>query len=45
MMLLGGCVRTEYVYRETPREPVTCYKHLKTFLDMAKCLEEYKAKY
>jgi hypothetical protein len=45
IVLLTGCGRTEYVYIETPREPVTCHRHLKTFLDMAKCLEEYKAKF
>gem|GEM_PF-6360965 len=27
------------------REPITCHRHMKTFLDMAKCLEMYKAKY
>ena len=45
ILLLCGCARTEYVYVEAPREPITCHRHMKTFLDMAKCLEEYKAKY
>lgn len=46
IILLTSCVtRTEYVYVEPQREPITCHRHLKTFLDMAKCLEIYKAKY
>lgn len=45
MLLLCGCGRIEYVYVEAPREPITCHRHMKTFLDMAKCLEMYKAKY
>ena len=45
ILLLCGCARTEYVYVEAPREPITCHRHMKTFLDMAKCLEMYKAKY
>lgn len=44
-LLLCACTTTEYVYVETPREPITCHKNMKTFLDMAKCLEEYKIKY
>jgi len=45
IVLLTGCGRIEYVYVEAPREPITCHRHMKTFLDMAKCLEIYKAKY
>ena len=44
-MLLSGCVRTKIVYKEIEREPITCYKTIKTPLDMAKCIAEYKIKY
>ena len=44
LLLLKACVRTEYVYVEPEREPITCHKTIKTPLDMAKCLEEYKIK-
>lgn len=30
---------------QVPREPVLCIDEIKTPLDMAKCLAEYKAKY
>ena len=43
LMLLSSCVKTKYV--EVQRETITCYKTIKTPLDMAKCLEEYKTKY
>ena len=45
MLFLFGCTKTEYVYVEPQREPITCHKHIKTYLDIAKCLEEYKVKY
>lgn len=46
VLLLCGCLtKTEYIYVPIKREPITCYQNLKTFLDMAKCLEEYKVKY
>ena len=45
ILLLTSCVtKTEYVYVEPQREPITCHKTMKTFLDMAKCLEDYKIK-
>lgn len=45
VLLFSGCVKTEIKYVETPREPIVCYKYIKTALDMAKCLEEYKIKW
>lgn len=45
ILFLFGCTKTEYVYTEAPRKPITCHKHIKTYLDVAKCLEEYKVKY
>ena len=44
-LCLFSCTRTEYRYVEVEREPITCHKHIKTYLDIAKCLEEYKAKW
>ena len=44
-LFLFGCTKTEYVYKETPKQPITCHRHIKTYLDMAKCLEEYKVFY
>jgi hypothetical protein len=44
-LFLASCTQTEYVYKEVPREPITCIERIKTPLDMAKCLAEYKAKY
>lgn len=44
-ILLTGCTSVEYVYVEIPREPITCIDRIKTPLDMAKCLAEYKEKY
>lgn len=45
VFLLTACTRTEFVYVEVPREPINCIDSIKTPLDMAKCLAEYKAKY
>lgn len=45
LLLLSGCSRIEYVYVEPEKVPVTCIDHIKTPLDMAKCLEEYKERY
>lgn len=45
VLLLNGCKQIEYVYIETPREPITCIDTIKTPLDMATCLQEYKVKY
>jgi hypothetical protein len=42
VLLLEGCVKTEYVCTEIPLEPINCINNIKTPLDMAKCLEEYK---
>jgi hypothetical protein len=44
-MLLGSCKQIEYVYVETPREPIYCIDNINTPLDMANCLAEYKQKY
>lgn len=44
-LLLVGCAHEKIVYVETPREPITCIDSIKTPLDMAKCLTEYKVKY
>ena len=40
--LLSSCADTEVVYVELPLEPIDCIEHIKTPLDMAKCLNEYK---
>jgi len=45
ILCLFSCTRIEYRYVEVEREPITCHKHIKTYLDIAKCLEEYKAKF
>lgn len=45
LMLLSACVRTEYVYKTLEKEPINCIDSIKTPLDMAKCLGEYKLKY
>lgn len=45
VLLLSGCKQTEYVYVKLPPEPITCIDNIKTPLDMAKCLKEYKVKY
>lgn len=45
LLLLNACKQTEYVYVEVPREPITCIGKIKTPLDMAMCLDEYKLKY
>ncbi len=45
MLGLASCTNVEYVYVETPREPITCIDTIKTPMDMAKCLAEYKVKY
>ena len=41
------CLRrgSALLFMGPPREPITCHRHMKMFLDMAKCLEMYKAKY
>lgn len=45
LMLLNACKKTEYIYKELPKEPITCINAIKTPLDMANCLNEYKLKY
>ena len=45
VLLLSGCKQTEYIYVEPERVPITCIDTIKTPLDMAKCLQEYKTRY
>ena len=45
LLLLSSCKQTEYIYTETPKEPILCIDTIKTPLDMANCLNEYKLKY
>lgn len=45
VLLSSGCKQTEYVYIEPERVPITCIDDIKTPLDMAKCLSEYKERY
>lgn len=45
LLLLSGCKQIEYVYVEPDRVPITCIDEIKTPLDMAKCLNEYKKRY
>lgn len=44
-LLFCGCTRTQYEYKEIEREPIDCDMHIKTPLDMAKCLAEFRQKY
>ena len=43
LLLLSGCKQIEYV--EVEHQPITCIDEIKTPLDMAKCLNEYKQRY
>ena len=45
LMLLSSCKKTEYIYTTLPKEPIICIDNIKTPLDMANCLQEYKLKY
>ena len=45
LTLLNACKRTEYIYTEPLKEPINCINTIKTPLDMAMCLNEYKHKY
>ena len=45
LLLLSGCARTQYVYKEIEREPIDCDLYIKTPLDMAKCLSEFRQKW
>ena len=40
--LLNACKGAEIVCQPIEREPITCIERIKTPLDMAKCLNEYK---
>lgn len=44
-VFLTACTQERIIYRDIPREPITCINRIKTPLDMAKCLAEYSAKY
>lgn len=45
VLLLSACKQIEYIYVEPERVPITCIDEIKTPLDMAKCLNEYKLRY
>lgn len=45
LLLLSSCARTQYVYKEIEREPIDCDLYIKTPLDMAKCLAEFRQKW
>lgn len=45
LALLGGCVKTQYEYKEVEREPIDCDMYIKTPLDMANCLAEFRQKW
>lgn len=45
LLLFCGCSQTKVVYVEPERVPITCIDDIKTPLDMAKCLYEYKTRY
>ena len=45
LMILSACATEKIVYVEAPKEPITCIDSIKTPMDMAKCLTEYKVKY
>lgn len=45
LLLFCGCSQTKVVYVEPERVPITCIDHIKTPIDMAKCLSEYKIRY
>lgn len=44
-LILSACATEKIVYVEAPKEPITCIDSIKTPMDMAKCLTEYKVKY
>ena len=44
-LILSGCTRSEYIYQEIEREPITCIDSIKTPQDMLDCLTEYSVKY
>ena len=45
LLLLSSCKQIEYIYIDIPKEPILCINTIKTPLDMANCLNEYKLKY
>lgn len=45
ILILSACTRVEYVYIEPEKVPITCIDDIKTPLDMAKCLQEYRTRY
>ena len=45
LLILSSCAGEKIVYVEAPKEPITCVDSIKTPMDMAKCLTEYKVKY
>lgn len=45
LLVLSACASEKIVYVEAPKEPITCIDSIKTPMDMAKCLTEYKVKY
>lgn len=45
LLILSSCASEKIVYVEAPKEPITCIDSIKTPMDMAKCLTEYKVKY
>lgn len=45
LLVLSACATEKIVYVEAPKEPITCVDSIKTPMDMAKCLTEYKVKY
>ena len=45
LLILAACTTEKIVYVEAPKEPITCINSIKTPMDMAKCLTEYKVKY
>lgn len=45
LLILPACATEKIIYMEAPKEPITCVNSIKTPMDMAKCLTEYKVKY
>lgn len=45
LLLLSSCVRTQVKYVELEREPIDCDAHIKTPLDMANCIAEFRQKW
>ena len=45
ILLLASCVKTEYVYKEVERETIDCDLYIKTPLDMANCITEFRQRW